>query len=136
MRYCVSFVDTITRWLVLSFLFYNFPITWNINHGGWIRSLAKYRRVSWFVNQIKTITRFIYKQHSFSTQYQIVLTFSWIEFQMLLGVTWSIFILKHFLHLLYLCPCLDLGLFMSYLCDLFFIFIFIFIKINHIIPRK
>ena len=42
----------------------------------------------------------------------------------------SIIILRHFLYLLYLCPCLDLGLFMSYLCDLFFIFIFIFIMIN------
>ena len=29
-----------------------------------------------------------------------------------------------------------LCLFMSYLCDIFFIFIFIFIKINHIISRK
>ena len=27
-------------------------------------------------------------------------------------------------------PCLDLGLYMSYLCDLFFLFIFIFILIN------
>ena len=27
----------------------------------------------------------------------------------------------HILYLLYLCPCLDLGLFISYLCDLFFI---------------
>ena len=38
--------------------------------------------------------------------------------------------LRRFLSLLYLCPCLDLGLFMSYLCDIFFIFIFIFILIN------
>ena len=45
----------------------------------------------------------------------------------------SIIILRHFLYLLYLCSCLDLGLFMSYLCDLFFIFIFIFIIIDHII---
>ena len=35
--------------------------------------------------------------------------------------------------LLYMCPCLDQGLFMSYVCDLFFIFIFIFIMINQII---
>ena len=40
---------------------------------------------------------------------------------------------RHFLHLPYLCPCLDLGLFMSYLCDLFNIFIFIFIMINRMI---
>ena len=42
----------------------------------------------------------------------------------------SIMILRHFLYLPYLCPFLDPGLFMSYLCDLFFIFIFIFIMIN------
>ena len=38
--------------------------------------------------------------------------------------------LIRFLYLLYLCLCLELGLFMSNLCDLFFIFIFIFIMIN------
>ena len=38
-----------------------------------------------------------------------------------------------FVFIIYLCPCLDLGLFMSYLCDLFLIFIFIFIMINRII---
>ena len=42
-------------------------------------------------------------------------------------------IVSHFLYLPYLCPCLDLGLFITYLCDLFFIFIFSFIMINHII---
>ena len=36
-------------------------------------------------------------------------------------------------YLLYLCPCVQLGLFILYLCDLFFIFIFIFIMINRII---
>ena len=42
----------------------------------------------------------------------------------------GIIILKHFLHVPYLCLCLKLGLYMSDLCDLFFIFIFIFIMIN------
>ena len=45
----------------------------------------------------------------------------------------SMMIKRHFLHILYLCLCLDLGLFMSYLRDLFFTFIFIFIVINRII---
>ena len=40
-------------------------------------------------------------------------------------------------YIYYICvnagPCLDLGLFMLYLCDVFFIFIFIFIIINRII---
>ena len=42
----------------------------------------------------------------------------------------GIIILRHFLYLLYLRLCLELGLFMSDLCDLFFILIFIFIMIN------
>ena len=61
------------------------------------------------------------------------LIFSWIGLQMLLRcclIHISVIILRHFLYLLYLCPCLDLGLFMSYICDLFFIVIFIFIMIN------
>ena len=41
--------------------------------------------------------------------------------------------LRHFLYFLYFCPCLELGLLMSYLCDFFFSFIFIFIMINRII---
>ena len=67
---------------------------------------------------------------------QCCLTSSWIGLQMLLGCSLihiSIIIVRHFLYVLYLCPCLDLGLLMSYLCDLFFIFIFIFIIINCII---
>ena len=36
-------------------------------------------------------------------------------------------------YLLYLCPCLDLGLFLPYLRDLFFIFVLIFIMINCVI---
>ena len=35
-----------------------------------------------------------------------------------------------------MCPCLDLGLLISYLCDLLFIFSFIFIVINHITSFK
>ena len=38
----------------------------------------------------------------------------------------SIIIPRHLLYLIYLCPCLDLGLFMSYLCNPIFICIFIF----------
>ena len=60
------------------------------------------------------------------------LTFSWIELQMLLMcclIHISIIIPRHFLYLLI--SCLDLHLFMSYLCDLFLISIFIFIMINH-----
>ena len=62
------------------------------------------------------------------------LTFSWIELQMLFRCCWihiTIIILKHILHLVCLCPCLGLRLFMSYLCDLFFIFSLIFIAIKY-----
>ena len=43
----------------------------------------------------------------------------------------TIIIPGHILCLVYLCSCLCLGLFMSYLCDLFFVFSLIFIVINH-----
>ena len=68
-------------------------------------------------------TLLFYKQHSLSTQSQCFLTFPWIELQMLLRCCLIC------IHLLYL----GLGLFMSYLSDLFFIFIFMFIMINRII---
>ena len=69
----------------------------------------------------------------FSTQPQCCLTFSWIELRMLLRcclIQTSIVIMRHFLYLLYWCPCLDLGLFIFYLCDLFFMFTIIIIMIN------
>ena len=47
-----------------------------------------------------------------------------------------IIVLRHILYLVHLCPCLGLVLFMPYLCDLFFIFSFLFIIINHIISLK
>ena len=68
-------------------------------------------------------TLLFYKQHSLSTQSQCFLTFPWIELQMLLRCCLIC------IHLLYL----GLRLFMSYLSDLFFIFIFMFIMINRII---
>ena len=71
------------------------------------------------------------------TQSQRCLTFLLIELQMLLRcclIHISIIILWHFLCLVYLCPCLALRPFMSYLCHLFFISIFILI--NHIISLK
>ena len=79
---------------------------------------------------------FFYKQRFFSTPPQCCLTFPWIQLRMLLScclVHVSIIILRQFLYLLYLCLFLDLGLFMSFLCNLFFISIFIFIMINCII---
>ena len=80
-------------------------------------------------------TRFFYKQRFFSTQPHYCLTFSWIELQMLLKcclIHLTIIILRNILYLAYLCQCLGLNLFMSYLYDLFFIFILISIVIKHI----
>ena len=81
---------------------------------------------------LRQSTRFFYEQLFFSTKRQCCLTFSLTELQMLPRCCLlhkSIIILRHFLYLLYLCPCLEQGLFMSYLCGLFFIFIFIFNRI-------
>ena len=85
----------------------------------------------------------VYKLHAFfinnaffSTQPHCCLTSLLLELQMLRRcclIHISIIILRHFLYLLYLWPHIYLGLFMLYLCDLFFIFIFTFIMINRII---
>ena len=86
-----------------------------------------------------TVHAFFYKQRYFSTQPQCCLTFSWIELQMSLKcclIRITIIILWHILHLVYLGSCLDLGLFMSYLYDLFFIVSLIFIAINHTTSLK
>ena len=48
----------------------------------------------------------------------------------------TMIILRDILHLVYLGPCLGLGLFMSYLCDLFLISSPIFITINHLTSLK
>ena len=48
---------------------------------------------------------------------------SWIEL-----IRISIIIPKHFLYLVYVRPCLDVDLFMTYLCDLFFFFTLIIIN--------
>ena len=67
------------------------------------------------------------------------LTFSGIELQVLLRsflIHVAIILLRHILYLVYLCLCLGLGQFMSYPCDLLFIFILIFIAINHIMLLK
>ena len=80
-----------------------------------------------------------HKQRFFSTQRQCCLTFSWTEHQMLLRsclIHITIIISRNILYLVYSCPCLGLGLFMSYLCDLFFFFSLIFIVINHITSLK
>ena len=48
----------------------------------------------------------------------------------------TIIIPRHILYLVYLCPCVGLGLFMLYLYVLFFIFSLIFIVMNHITSLK
>ena len=66
-------------------------------------------------------TRFFYKQRFFSAQPHCCLTFSWIELKMLQPlIYWYTFYI-----------CTGPGLFMPYICDLFFIFSLAFIVINH-----
>ena len=68
---------------------------------------------------------FFYKKRHISTQLQCCLTFSWIELQMLPRCCFiyiTIIKLRYILYLVYLCPCLGLGQFVSYLCDLFFFY--------------
>ena len=48
----------------------------------------------------------------------------------------TIIILRPILHLVYLCPCLGLDLFMSHLCILLLFFSLIVIVINHITSSK
>ena len=48
----------------------------------------------------------------------------------------TITLLRQISYLVYLCPTLGLGLFILYLCDLFFIFSLIFIVINDITSFK
>ena len=65
----------------------------------------------------------------FSTQPQCCLTFSWIELQKLIRcwlIHVSVVITRHF-YLADLCSCLGFGLFVLFFCNLFSIFIFIFI---------
>ena len=72
-----------------------------------------------------TNTRFFTSNAFFQLSLSVALTFSWIKSQMLLRcclIHKSIIILWHFLYLLYLFPCLDLGLFMLCLCNPFFLF--------------
>ena len=82
---------------------------------------------------------FFYYQRFFSTQLLCCLTFPWIQLQMLLRLCLlhiTVIILRHILYLVYLCPCLGLVLFISYLCGLFFIFSLSFIIINQTISLK
>ena len=80
-----------------------------------------------------------YKQHFFPTQPLCCLTFSWIQFQMLLRCCLlyiTIIILRNILYLVHLFPSPGLVLFMLYLCDPFFIFSLVFIIINYTVWLK
>ena len=93
-----------------------------------LNSPTQHEGIKYLIRQFCEIHAFLYKQSFFSTQSQCCLMLSWIELQILLRCCLlhiSVIVQRHFLHLLYLCSCLDIGLSMSYLCDLFFIFIFI-----------
>ena len=68
---------------------------------------------------------FFYKQHFFFNSASMLLTFSWIELQMLLRcclIHKSIVILRYFLYLEYLCQCLDSKYFETFWCSTKFSF--------------
>ena len=73
--------------------------------------------------ELEYIHAFFSKQRFSSIQLQCCLTFSWIELQMLLRCCLmhiSTIILRHYLHLLYLCSCLDQGRnIYRYLCRIY-----------------
>ena len=80
-------------------------------------------------------TRFFYKQRFFSAQHQRCLTFSWIQVQMLLScclIHISIIIVRLFIFTKFVFMSRPRSIYLT-LCDLFFILIFIFIVINHIV---
>ena len=95
-----------------------------------IRTRQKFDSRMYIGTQQLTYT-LLYKQHLFSTQPQFCLVFYWIKSRMLLKcclIHINITLLIHFLCLVYLYLCL--RQFTFYLCNLFFIIIFIFIKIS------
>ena len=96
-------------------------LTWFLRLSGW-----QYRVWLNFI-----FISFLYKYIAQCQNVQNALIVAYILLSCLIHI--SIIIVRHFLYLLYSCLCLNLSLFMSYLCDLFFIFIIIFIRINHII---
>ena len=91
---------------------------------------VRLRKISSLEHYVEKLAKaFFYKQRFFSTQAQCCLTFSWIQLHMLLWCCLlhiTIITLRNILYLVYLCLCLCLILFMSYLCDQFFIFSLIF----------
>ena len=118
------------KWYKCVYLFNNlFFNTWRV--GGMRKIFFSISLRINFVSLFKHVhSRFCF---FFPTQPQCSLIFSWAELHMSLRcclIHINIIILRHFLHSLYLCPCLDLGRLMLNLCDLFLIFIFVFIMIN------
>ena len=99
------------------------------NTSGWFqvwRSLLPIRGRNWLpevLSRSLALHACFYKQRFFSTEPQCCLTFSWIELQMFLRcclIHISIIILRHFLYLPYLCPCLGLGLFVVFMWSIFY----------------
>ena len=105
-----------------------------LNETAFCLAYRRLKPIFFYIQFISKITRIYYKLSFFSTQPQCSLTFSWIQFQMmlmccLLHVT--IIILRQILHLVYSSPCLYLFLLASNLCDQFLIISFIFIVLNN-----
>ena len=103
-------------------------------------NIVKFLRAAFFLQNISDgcfwSTRFFISNAFF----QLSLSVAYLQV-LLLGVAYyilhiAVIILRHILYLVYLCPCLGLGQFMSCLCDLFFIFSLIFVIIDLITSFK
>ena len=76
-------------------------------------------------NKVIRNTRFFYMQRFFFNSASVYFM-NWTSNVVKCCLNITIIILRHILYFVYLGPCLDLGLFMSYLCDLFFVLSLIF----------
>ena len=94
------------------------PQQWSLIHG---KTYGKAERTKRSLGFIEGNYRLFLKQCFFTAQSRCCLTFS---------------ILRYILNLVYLCPCLGLCLFMSYIRNLFFILSLVFVVINHIMSLK
>ena len=90
-------------------------------------SYERFRKMTTSYQGISKLSEITWNSSSNWTQPRCCLAFSGIELQMLFRcclIHTTIIIRRSILYPVYMCPCLCLGLFMLYICDLFFIFHF------------
>ena len=133
-EWCLSCIRQIHNWLrnsmstdllgdVIVIVMYVYKnLIWKTDTCNANRTFLPHRKIESSLFTEAWCTLFFYKQPFFNLALVLLNSFEKLSFKCCLGVAWYTQILRRFLHLLYLCPCLDLGLFMSYICNLFFQF--------------